>query len=216
MAMRHFGRGDGRDGRPFHVRGFFRAGPVVRYDVTAAPISSVVPSSAVRPSGTRLHAVRRDTILRVTGSEGARDRATRKADALAMLVTPAVDVWVASASPKGAPHLVPVSLAWVDERAVIAVENRSITAHNLSATGTARLAVGATRDVVIMDAVLERAVEVGADDRLGSGYAAQADWDPRLSSGYVFFVLRPVRVQAWREADEIAGRTLMRDGTWLV
>jgi hypothetical protein len=25
-----------------------------------------------------------------------------------------------------------------------------------------------------------------------------------------------VRVQAWREANEIAGRTLMRDGTWLV
>jgi len=29
-------------------------------------------------------------------------------------------------------------------------------------------------------------------------------------------VLRPLRVQAWREANEIAGRTLMRDGAWLV
>jgi hypothetical protein len=28
-------------------------------------------------------------------------------------------------------------------------------------------------------------------------------------------VLRPERIQAWREADEIAGRTLMRDGAWL-
>lgn len=145
---------------------------VVRYDVTAAPISSVVPSSAVRPPVRDYRAVRGGTILRVTGSEGARDRATRKADALAMLATPAVDVWVASASPTGAPHLVPVSLAWVDERAVIAVENRSITARNLSATGAVRLAVGATRDVVMMDAVLENAVEVGADARLGSAYAA--------------------------------------------
>ena len=51
---------------------------------------------------------------------------------------------------------------------------------------------------------------------LGEAYAAQADWDPRDSAGYVFFVLRPVRVQAWREADELAGRTLMRDGAWLV
>ena len=159
---------------------------------------------------------RRGTIVRVTGSEGARDRATRKADTLAMLATPAVDAWVASASQTGAPHLVPVSLAWLDERAVIAVEDRSITARNLSANGTARLAVGATRDVVMMDAVVENAVEVGGDARLGSAYAAQADWDPRLSSGYLFFVLRPVRVQAWREVDEIAGRTLMRDGTWLV
>ena len=151
----------------------------------------------------------------MTGSPPVRDRATRKADALALLATPAVDVWVATASPTGAPHLVPVSLAWVDERAVIAVEAASVTARNLAASGTARLAVGPTRDVVMIDATLEAAVDVGADGPLGAAYVAQADWDPRLSSGYVFLVLRPVRVQAWREANEIAGRTIMRDGTWL-
>ena len=69
---------------------------------------------------------------RVTGNEAPRDPETRKADALAMLATPAVDVWVATASPTGAPHLVPVSLAWVDERAVIAVEGSSMTARNLT------------------------------------------------------------------------------------
>lgn len=132
------------------------------------------------------------------------------------MATPAVDVWVATASPTGAPHLVPVSLAWLDERAVIAVEGHSVTARNLSATGATRLAVGPTRDVVMIDAVVERTVDVGEDARLGSAYAEQADWDPRLSPGYVFVVLRPIRVQAWREADEIPGRTLMRDGTWLV
>ena len=133
-----------------------------------------------------------------------------------MLATPAVDVWVATASPTGAAHLVPVSLAWIDERAVIAVEGSSVTARNLAASGAARLAVGPTRDVVMIDATLENAVDVGADGPLGAAYVAQADWDPRLSSGYVFLVLRPVRVQAWREANEIAGRTLMRDGAWLV
>ena len=133
-----------------------------------------------------------------------------------MLATPAVDVWVATASPAGAAHLVPVSLAWIDERAVIAVEGRSVTARNLAASGTARLAIGPTRDVVMIDATLENTVDVGADGPLGAAYVAQADWDPRPSSGYVFLVLRPARVQAWREANEIAGRTLMRDGTWLV
>jgi hypothetical protein len=29
-------------------------------------------------------------------------------------------------------------------------------------------------------------------------------------------VLRPDRIQAWRESNELAGRLLMRDGTWLV
>ncbi|WP_307812949.1 pyridoxamine 5'-phosphate oxidase family protein [Micromonospora coerulea] len=145
-----------------------------------------------------------------------RDRETRKADTLAMLATPAIDVWVATASAAGAPYLVPVSLAWVDERVVIAIEGSSVTARNLTASGEARLAVGPTRDVVMIDAVLEKAVDVAADDALGAAYAAQADWDPRPSPGYVFLVLRPVRVQVWREANEIAGRTLMRDGTWLV
>jgi hypothetical protein len=133
-----------------------------------------------------------------------------------MLTTEAIDVWVASASASGDPHLVPVSLAWVDERVVIAVERSSVTARNVAASGVARLAVGPTRDVVMIDAVLERTVDVGADDALGAAYVAQADWDPRRDSGYVFLVLRPVRVQAWREANEIPGRALMRDGTWLV
>jgi hypothetical protein len=144
-----------------------------------------------------------------------RDRETRKADTLAMLATPAIDVWVATASTEGAPHLVPVSLAWVDERVVIAVEASSVTARNVTANSTARLAVGPTRDVVVIDAVLDGATEV-ADDELGAAYVAQADWDPRRSAGYVFLVLRPVRVQAWRESNEIPGRTLMRDGDWLV
>jgi hypothetical protein len=145
-----------------------------------------------------------------------RDLATRKADALAQLATDAIDVWVATASEAGEPHLVPVSLAWVDERVVTAVPGSSVTARNLTSSGTARLAVGPTRDVVMIDAVLERAVDVAADEALGAAYVAQADWDPRRSEGYVFLVLRPVRVQAWREVNEMAGRTLMRDGQWLV
>jgi Pyridoxamine 5'-phosphate oxidase len=145
-----------------------------------------------------------------------RDPETRKADTLAMLAMPAIDVWVATASAAGAPHLVPVSLAWIDERAVIAVEGSSVTARNLTASGEARLAVGPTRDVVMIDVALERAVAVADDDALAAAYVGQADWDPRRATGHVLLVLRPVRLQAWREANEIPGRTLMRDGTWLV
>ncbi len=149
-------------------------------------------------------------------TEPARDALTRKADTLAMLATPEIDVWVATASAAGGPHLVPVSLAWVDDHAVIAVAAGSVTAENLVASGSARLAVGPTRDVVMIDAELERTLDVAEDDVLGAAYASQADWDPRTSPGYLFLVLRPVRIQAWREANEIPGRTLMRDGTWLV
>ena len=78
------------------------------------------------------------------------------------------------------------------------------------------MAVGPTRDVTMVDARLERTVAVADSGPLGEAYAAQADWDPRGSDVYVFLVLRPERVQAWRESDEIAGRTIMRDGAWLV
>ncbi|HET6966852.1 MAG TPA: pyridoxamine 5'-phosphate oxidase family protein, partial [Ornithinibacter sp.] len=120
-----------------------------------------------------------------------------------------------TASSTGDPHLVPLSLAWVGERVVIAVEAGSVTARNLAASGSARLALGPTRDVVMIDARLEATVDAADSGELGVAYAAQADWDPRRSDGYVFLVLRPVRLQAWREVNEIPGRTLMRDGTWL-
>lgn len=148
-----------------------------------------------------------------------RDRQQRRRDTLAKLTEPAADVWVATASSSGSeaePYLVPLSLAWIDERVVIAVESSSRTARNLEASRTARLALGPTRDVVVIDARLERSVPVAGAPELAERYVRQADWDPRRAGdSYGFLVLRPDRVQAWREADEIPGRTLMRDGTWL-
>ncbi|MDW4572446.1 pyridoxamine 5'-phosphate oxidase family protein [Microbacterium sp. M3] len=145
-----------------------------------------------------------------------RDRATRTSDLLAALTAPAADAWVATASPEAAPYLVPLSVAWVSDRIVIAVEGASRTARNITASGVARVGVGPTRDVALIDAVLERSAGVDDDTELGAAYAAQADWDPRGLTGYVFLVLRPTRIQAWRESNELSGRVLMRDGEWLV
>lgn len=146
-----------------------------------------------------------------------RDREQRKQDTLAKLTADNADVWVSTASPAGEPYLVPLSLAWLGERAVIAVDGSSRTARNLAAGGTARLAVGATRDVVLIDAVLERAVPALEAGELAEGYAAQADWDPRTGGGesYRYLVLRPERIQAWREVNELSGRLLMKGGEWL-
>lgn len=141
----------------------------------------------------------------------------RISDTLAKLAEPHADVWVASAGPDGdGAHLVPLSLAWVDERVVIALPTDSVSGRNITATRRARLAVGPTRDVVMIDAELDETHPVDdAPASLADGYAAQADWDPRGQDGYSYAVLRPVRIQAWREANEIAGRTLMRNGVWV-
>ena len=146
----------------------------------------------------------------------ARTPQQRKADTLAMLAAPAADVWVASAGDQ--PYLVPLSLGWVDERVVLALEATSRTARNIAASGTVRLGVGPTRDVVLIDAELEAAHDLpDAPANLVDGYLAQADWDPRdAGGGYELVVLRPVRIQAWREANELNGRTLMRHGAWTV
>lgn len=151
-----------------------------------------------------------------------RDAQTRKADTLAKLRAHHADIWVASASVAGdgqpEAHLIPLSLGWVDECVVVAARAQQQTARNIAAHGNARLALGPTRDVVIIDAVLERQIGVAdVPEDLAERYAAQADWDPRREgAGYVYMVLRPKRIQAWREENELAGRTLMRGGAWLV
>ncbi len=146
----------------------------------------------------------------------ARTAEQRKADTLAKLAEPAIDVWVSSAGDE--PHLVPLSLGWVDERVVLALQATSRTSQNITASGVARLGLGPTRDVVLIDAVLEAThtfQDVPAN--LLDGYLAQADWDPRTAgAGYHLLVLRPERIQTWREANELAGRTLMREGAWTV
>ncbi len=140
----------------------------------------------------------------------------RREDTLALLRTPALDGWVATASPDGVPYLVPLSIVWADGCVVIAIDGASRTARNLAASPRARVGLGPTRDVVMIDVVVERVVDVGTDGELAQAYAGQADWDPREDEGYVYLVLRPERIQAWREVDEAVGRTLMQDGTWTV
>jgi pyridoxamine 5'-phosphate oxidase-like protein len=142
----------------------------------------------------------------------------RKTDVLAKLAARHADAWVASASPGGEAHLVPLSFAWDGERVVLATTRSSPTARNITASSRARLALGGTRDVAMIDATLDESVDLErASPDLADAYAQQADWDPRSARGeFVFLLLRPERIQAWREVNEIAGRTIMRSGAWLV
>ncbi len=150
--------------------------------------------------------------------QGPRTAQQRKADVLEKLREDNADLWVASASASGSAHLVPLSLAWDGERVIVATDPNSITARNIVRSREARLALGGTRDVVMIDVVLDEVVDVEqASAELADGYARQADWDPRHTEAACWYLaLRPQRVQAWREADEIGGRTLMRDGEWVV
>lgn len=68
-----------------------------------------------------------------------RERVARKTDLLAALTTPAADVWVATATADATPYLVPLSLAWIGDCVVIALDANSPTARNLERSRVARL-----------------------------------------------------------------------------
>jgi hypothetical protein len=127
-----------------------------------------------------------------------------------------VDVWVASASTDGAPFLVPLSFDRVGEALLLATPETSPTGRNLAATGVVRLALGHTRDVVMIDGDVE-VLEMDALPReTGDRFAARAGFDPRpLATPYLWFRVTPRRIQAWREVDELTDRELMRDGRWV-
>lgn len=128
-----------------------------------------------------------------------------------------VDVWVASASPDGAPYLVPLSFDWDGEALLAATPADSPTGRNLAATRTARLALGGTRDVCMIDGDVEVVEPAALPRERADLFAERTGFDPRtLDAPYRWFRITPRRIQAWREVNEIPGRDLMRDGRWLV
>jgi hypothetical protein len=127
-----------------------------------------------------------------------------------------IDVWVASASADGDPYLVPLSFDWDDEALLVATPANSPTGRNLAATRAARIALGHTRDVSMIEGEVE-VLEIDALPReQGDRFAARSGFDPReLTTPYRWFRISPRRIQAWREVDELTDRELMRDGRWL-
>lgn len=144
----------------------------------------------------------------------ARSTAERVRDTLARLEQD-VDAWVATAHPgDGTPYLVPLSFLWDGRTLLFSTPTASPTARNLADTGQARVALGTTRDVVMLEGTV--VATDGVDEELGTAFAARTGFDPReLTTAYTWFRVTPRRVQAWREENELRGRELMRDGQWL-
>jgi hypothetical protein len=140
----------------------------------------------------------------------------RKADTLRRLSSD-VDTWVATADPAtGTPYLVPLSFLWDGATVLISTPATSPTSRNLRATGRVRLGIGPTRDLVLIEGTVQAetaAAEISAET--GDAFAAKTGFDPRELTGYAYFRIRPQRLQAWREANELTGRDLIRGGDWV-
>lgn len=144
--------------------------------------------------------------------EEPRSAQQRKSDTFARLAAD-LDAWIATADAAGNGYLVPLSFLWDGTGLIISTPRSSVTARNLSQGRRVRVGIGDLRDVTMVDGTAGLVEDEGVRD----AFAAKHGWDPREEPGdHAFFRIVPDRVQAWREANEQPGRTLMRDGKWLV
>lgn len=142
----------------------------------------------------------------------ARSTAQRIADTCRRLEHD-TDAWLASGNGDG-PWLVPLSFVWHGGKLLFATDASTPTGERVAVLPSVRVALGHTRDVVVVDgeATLTPSTKLGADEvRL---YRSKHGSDPRTWADSIIRV-RPVRIQAWREENELAGRLIMRDGVWL-
>jgi hypothetical protein len=146
----------------------------------------------------------------MAAEETPRSAAQRVRDALARLEHDE-DVWVASAG-GGRPWLVPLTFHWTGERLLLATGRDSPTHRNALAGGV-RLALGHTRDVVMLDGAVD--VPEALPHEQAEAVARVTGVDPRADAGGVYLRFTPRRVQAWRTYEETLDRTIMRDGRWV-
>ncbi len=145
-----------------------------------------------------------------------RTTAQRRDDVVAMFERQG-DAWLATADGAGDPRLIVVSCAWTGEAFVVATRDGSPTARNLARSGRARLGMGATDDVVMVDVVAEGSEPASpSGGELTATFVERLGWDPAdEGDDWRYFVLRPTRIQAYRGYGERSGAEVMRGGRWL-
>jgi hypothetical protein len=126
-------------------------------------------------------------------------------------------LWFATANGSGGPHLVPLGFVWRDERMVLASSSTNRTIGNVRETGVARVALGQTDDVVMIDGPVQLVGVDSIDTTVAAEYEQKYAVDPREIPGWTFLQLTPERIQVFRDAPEpTQARTVMSAGAWRV
>jgi general stress protein 26 len=105
---------------------------------------------------------------------------------------------------------------WDGSRLVLATARATRTARNLQRAGWVRLALGSPNDVVIVEGTAEVIDSASLDQALADTFATRTHWEPRREpTAYVYVVVSPQRIQAWRGVKEIPDRIIMDQSHWL-
>lgn len=125
------------------------------------------------------------------------------------------NVWLATAG--DAVHLVPLSLAWHNGEILVTTPATTATARNASRSPDVRLALDSTVDVVMIDALADVLPLHDTPPAIVEALVNRIGWDPRDDDDpWIVLRCRPRRIQAWNHVGEMTGRTIMRDGVWVV
>ena len=145
----------------------------------------------------------------------ARDTATRVADAQRRLDSEA-NIWIATSSRSGEPHLVALSLWWDGTALMATTPANNPVARNIAATSVARASLPDAEDVVTMKATASITLLTDLDTERSAAMVAALGWDPRDEDGeWVLITLIPDLIWSWNGLHEDASRTIMRHGVWL-
>jgi hypothetical protein len=148
---------------------------------------------------------------------GPRSRAERKRNALRLLENEG-DLWAATADPAtGAPTLMPLAFLWDGTFVWLSTRATNPTGANMAASGTVRLCLGTTRDVVHIEGGVTVFPVGTVPDGPADAFAAKDGWDPRKDPDpYAFYRVAPEALRAWGTVPELKDRLLMKDGRWLL
>jgi len=124
-----------------------------------------------------------------------------------------LDAWVSSSSAER-PWLAPLSFLWHEGQILLATNSATPTVRNVLAVPVVRVALGHTRDVVMIQGQASIIGPVDLQPAQVEHYQHKHGSDPRTWAD-AFVLVRPIRILAWREENEQAGRLVMKDGTWL-
>jgi len=144
-----------------------------------------------------------------------RDTAQRKADVLSTLERHG-HAWLATATRSAIPHMVVVAAVWNGEAIVVATRGSSRTARNLDEGRRARLGFGSADDAILIDVEVTSTLSVADAGETGALFRRAAGWDPADEGpDWRYFILRPMRIQAYRGYGEIERSEVMARGRWL-
>ncbi|WP_021591631.1 MULTISPECIES: pyridoxamine 5'-phosphate oxidase family protein [Actinomadura] len=125
-------------------------------------------------------------------------------------------MWLATGSDGHGAHLIPVAYVWDGSALYTATFAKSRTVANINAHPQARVALGTTADVVMIDTGASLMDVPDIEPDIAERYA-RVSTDPRThpEGTFIYLRLQPRRILVWNGFHEFVGRTVMRDGRWL-